>query len=362
MALDWSSSSCTSINPFHFPPSRSFIIDVMLQSTGTTHAALINSGATGTFISSELALPSKEISELIELQLFDSTPAASGLITHHHFDIISLANTLDFPVDLLVTQLHCTTPIILDLPWLHDANSNIDWKLMTMTFKVRDAQLATSFSLKSRSAPTIKEVINEDCSEPPNPEFIHPPILVDLKGEKSVSTPPNPPSPQANTAQPQHNTIPLPTPSLTSSEPNIASPPCSCFFLPPHSFPPNSSWNRYKGLHRLQSPSPTIRSTSTKDAQDPLPPELPNSLDIRIISTAPFAWIIWEGAQAYQLHVSPSLPEEHLWADANVPASETKLEDQILHKAVPLEYHKYADIFPKGSAKELPPQMTIRLT
>ncbi|KAG6901019.1 hypothetical protein C0995_002122, partial [Termitomyces sp. Mi166 len=62
----------------------------------------------------------------------------------------------------------------------------------------RDAQLAASFSLKSRSTLTIEEVINEDCLKPPNPESIHQPILVDLKEEESISTPPNPPSPQAN--------------------------------------------------------------------------------------------------------------------------------------------------------------------
>ncbi|KAG6859122.1 hypothetical protein C0995_011340 [Termitomyces sp. Mi166 len=135
-----------------------------------------------------------------------------------------------------------------------------------MTFKARDAQLTASFSLKSRSALTIKEVINEDCPKPPNPESIHQLILVDLKEGKS----------------------------------------------------------------------------------------LPNNLDIRIISTAPFAQIIQEGAQAYQLHISLSLPKEHLWANANVPAPKTKLEDQILHKVIPSKYHKYADMFSKGSAKELP--------
>ncbi|KAG6871362.1 hypothetical protein C0995_005611, partial [Termitomyces sp. Mi166 len=52
-----------------------------------------------------------------------------------------------------------------------------------------------------------------------------------------------------------------------------------------------------------------------------------------------------EDAQAYQLHVSPFLPKEHLWANTNVPTSETKSEEQIL----------YTDMFFEGSAKELPP-------
>ncbi|KAG6887873.1 hypothetical protein C0995_012078 [Termitomyces sp. Mi166 len=80
--------------------------------------------------------------------------------------------------------------------------------------------------------------------------------------------------------------------------------PRSCSPLPPHSFPPNVPQNRYKGPHQPQPPSPTVRPTPTKDAQNPPPPKLPNGLDIRIISAASFARIIWDGAQAYQLHVS----------------------------------------------------------
>ncbi|KAG6885656.1 hypothetical protein C0995_009125 [Termitomyces sp. Mi166 len=228
---------------------------------------LINSGATGTFVSSELALSGKKISEVIELQLFDGTLATFGLITHHHSNVISLTNGLKFPVDLLVTQLHCTMPIILGLLWLHDANPDTDWKSMTITFETRDAQLAASFSLKSRPALTIKEVTNEDCPEPTNSESIHQPILVDLKEEKSVSTP-NPLSPQANptpshatpseqtpqpgddTAQPQTDVIPLPTPPLTCPKPNIASPKYHPHFsLLPYSFLPNVSWNGFKGPH-----------------------------------------------------------------------------------------------------------------
>ncbi|KAG6871041.1 hypothetical protein C0995_008864, partial [Termitomyces sp. Mi166 len=67
-----------------------------------------------------------------------------------------------------------------------------------MTFKARDAQLTASFSLKSRSTQMVEEVVDEDCLEPPNPESIHQPLLVNLKGKESVSTSPNPLSPQAN--------------------------------------------------------------------------------------------------------------------------------------------------------------------
>ncbi|KAG6901181.1 hypothetical protein C0995_015722, partial [Termitomyces sp. Mi166 len=111
MTLDQGSSPSTFIILFHFPPhsnfilmtsaflgrlhsslARSFTIEVMLQLTGTTYTALINSGTKGTFVSSELALSGKEIGEPIKLQLFNNTPATSELIIHHHSDIISLAN------------------------------------------------------------------------------------------------------------------------------------------------------------------------------------------------------------------------------------------------------------------------------
>ncbi|KAG6872044.1 hypothetical protein C0995_013633 [Termitomyces sp. Mi166 len=291
MALDQSSSPSTSIIPFHFFPcsnptlttsaslrqlhfslARFFIIEVTLQSTSATHAALIDSSATGTFVSSKLALP---IGEPIKLQLFDGTPAASGLITNHYSGIISLANGLNFSA---------------------------------------------------------------------NPIPSHATPLEQL------------PQPGDDTAQPQNNAILLSTPFLTFSKPNMMSlKPCSCSPLTPYSFPPNIPWNRYKGPHRPQSPSPTARPMPTKDAQNPPSPELPNGLDIRIIGAALFAQIIWEGAQAYQLHVSPSLLEEHLWADTDIPASKTKLKDQILHKVIPPKYHKYANMFSKGGAKELPP-------
>ncbi|KAG6869842.1 hypothetical protein C0992_001794, partial [Termitomyces sp. T32_za158] len=78
----------------------------------------------------------------------------------------------------------------------------------------------------------------------------------------------------------------------------------------------------------------------------------PDTLDIRIIGAALFARILQEGAQAFQLHITPTLPEEHLRAEASPPTQDT--EEETLHKVVPLEYHEFADVFSEGSAKELP--------
>ncbi|KAG6872833.1 hypothetical protein C0995_006133, partial [Termitomyces sp. Mi166 len=70
--------------------------------------------------------------------------------------------------------------------------------------------------------------------------------------------------------------------------------------------------NRFKGPHQLQSPFLAAKLTPTRDAQNLPPLELLNDLDIKIIDAASFAQIIQEGTQAYQLHISSSLPKEHL--------------------------------------------------
>ncbi|KAG6867740.1 hypothetical protein C0993_011771 [Termitomyces sp. T159_Od127] len=68
----------------------------------------------------------------IKLQLFDGKPTAAEPITKTHFSSIVLNNDLWFLVDLLVTQLLETTPIVLGLPWLCDVNSDINWRDLIM--------------------------------------------------------------------------------------------------------------------------------------------------------------------------------------------------------------------------------------
>ncbi|KAG6886687.1 hypothetical protein C0992_002811, partial [Termitomyces sp. T32_za158] len=88
----------------------------------------------------------------------------------------------------------------------------------------------------------------------------------------------------------------------------------------------------------------------------PTPPINPGAFDIKIIGAAPFARILQEGTQAFQLHITPTLPKEHLRAEASPPAQTT--EEETLNKVVPPEYHKFADVFSEGSTKELPPHRT----
>ncbi|KAG5735086.1 hypothetical protein E4T56_gene20480 [Termitomyces sp. T112] len=96
-------------------------------------------------------------------------------------------------------------------------------------------------------------------------------------------------------------------------------------------------------------PNTTLDLTVTPTVPNPVNPR---DLDIKIISTVPFTRLLQEGTPTFQLQVRPALPEEYLHAGTTAP--ESKTEEQILSKVVPPEYHEFADVFSKGSAKELP--------
>ncbi|KAG5724661.1 hypothetical protein E4T56_gene3712 [Termitomyces sp. T112] len=84
----------------------------------------------------------------------------------------------------------------------------------------------------------------------------------------------------------------------------------------------------------IPDPDATPDPTATPTVPNPINS---GNLDIKIISA---------------LQVTPALPEEYLRAGTTTP--EKKTEEQILSKVVPPEYHKFADVFSEGSAKELP--------
>ncbi|KAG5733079.1 hypothetical protein E4T56_gene3539 [Termitomyces sp. T112] len=90
-------------------------------------------GASSTFVSNQLGLQCNDLDKLLELQLFNRSPAMTR-ITQYHDNTLTLDNDLQFQAQLLVTQLPLPTPIMLGLPWLQDINSNINWKNLTMQF------------------------------------------------------------------------------------------------------------------------------------------------------------------------------------------------------------------------------------
>ncbi|KAG6863756.1 hypothetical protein C0993_010457 [Termitomyces sp. T159_Od127] len=109
--------NCQAMEPPETISFNSFVLNAQLGESSQVLTTLVNSGATGT---------------PIELQLFDGKPTTAKPITKSHTSSITLDNGLWFLVHLLVTQLPEVTPIVLELPWLHDVNSNIDWKDLTM--------------------------------------------------------------------------------------------------------------------------------------------------------------------------------------------------------------------------------------
>ncbi|KAG5721942.1 hypothetical protein E4T56_gene18412 [Termitomyces sp. T112] len=108
--------------------------------------ALVDSGTSSTFVSSQLDLCCNDLNKPLELQLFDESPTSTG-ITQYHDNTITLDHELQFQAQFLVTPLPLSTPIILGLPWLQDINSDIDWKNLTMQFSSPKASLAATIPL-----------------------------------------------------------------------------------------------------------------------------------------------------------------------------------------------------------------------
>jgi len=79
------------------------------------------------------------------------------------------------------------------------------------------------------------------------------------------------------------------------------------------------------------------------------------NIDIKIIGAAPFARLIQEGMEVYQLHISPVSPHKTLRAETTQNSEEKKTEQEILDEVVLPEYHDFANIFSEGEAKSLPP-------
>ncbi|KAG5726789.1 hypothetical protein E4T56_gene1176 [Termitomyces sp. T112] len=98
------------------------------------------------------------------------------------------------------------------------------------------------------------------------------------------------------------------------------------------------------------NPTTTPHPANTTPTPTPIDPE---ALNIKIIGTIPFTCILQDGTPAFQLQIMPALLEEYLHTETAPP--ELKTEEQILHEVVPLEYHKFADVFSERSTKELPP-------
>ncbi|KAG5328454.1 hypothetical protein C0989_010418, partial [Termitomyces sp. Mn162] len=113
-------------------------------------SALVDSSASGTFVSNQLSLQCNDLDKPLKLQLFNRSPAMT-IITQYHDNTLTLDNNLQFQAQLLIIQLPPPTPIVLGLPWLQDVNPDIDWKNLTMQFPSPEASLAAAIPLHLQS-------------------------------------------------------------------------------------------------------------------------------------------------------------------------------------------------------------------
>ncbi|KAG5349254.1 hypothetical protein C0989_004993, partial [Termitomyces sp. Mn162] len=111
---------------------------------------LVDSSASSVFVSNQLDLQCNDLDKLLELQLFDGSPATTRIMQYHD-NTLTLDNNLQFQARLLITQLPLSTLIVLGLPWLQDVNPNINWKNLTMQFPSPEASLAAAIHLRLQS-------------------------------------------------------------------------------------------------------------------------------------------------------------------------------------------------------------------
>ncbi|KAF5376110.1 hypothetical protein D9615_007778 [Tricholomella constricta] len=149
--------------------AHSFTIEVQLKGSPTRLQALIDSGAAGNFITQSLCTKPEPLVNPMTLQLFNGNPSGGGAISHHSPKMIKLENGLEYKVDLLITQLHPATPLVLGLPWLQKANPDIDWREMSMTMEQGAGLAAISLSQKTQwGTVTLEEEEDVEAPKPAN--------------------------------------------------------------------------------------------------------------------------------------------------------------------------------------------------
>ncbi|KAG5351918.1 hypothetical protein C0989_004556 [Termitomyces sp. Mn162] len=169
------------LHKLHSKFAQSFITNVQLDNSSMVISILIDSGASGTFMSNQLDLLHHILDKPPELQLFDRSPTSTG-ITQYYDTTFTLDNKLRFQVQLFITQLLESTPIMLELPWLQNINPNINWKDLIMQFPGPEASLAATIPLCLQS-PLTFNIPNLNFSNSRATQT--PPTLKDNKGRKA---------------------------------------------------------------------------------------------------------------------------------------------------------------------------------
>src|SRR6266481_2129910 len=136
------------VSPVHFPSLRvtltsqsetSFLVPTRIPGIPDSISTLIDSGATSNFIDSSLASMSifvpSALAQPIALSLFDGKPAMSGFIHQSISTTVQFSDESTQELDLLVTKLQPSAPIVLGLPWLQKTNLVVDWENWSLTFR-----------------------------------------------------------------------------------------------------------------------------------------------------------------------------------------------------------------------------------
>jgi hypothetical protein len=168
--------------------------------------------------------------------------------------------------------------MVLGLKWLRDINPDVDWASLSLVF--RKERLAGAISMllpEKKGKTTIEEIPDEDSPiGPPQDGPLFP--RNDEPGE--VNTPPDTKHPS-----------PKPPPKNGNQRPND------------DNLRTNDTFKE----------SPKVEGLEFPPAQEPAPKD--SNIDIKIIGAAPFARLIRDGIEIYQLHISPVLPTETLRAE-----------------------------------------------
>ncbi|KAG5334890.1 hypothetical protein C0989_002709 [Termitomyces sp. Mn162] len=162
--------------PAHLPShsSTNLLLCTTLPFTDKPVPTLVNSGATDNFIDESLAAlapqPLHHLPTPIPLKLFDGDSTPAGDITHCLETTMTFADKQQQELQLLITKLHPSTPIILGFSWLRSTNPRIDWPSLTLCLdwdNPTDSRLVPfDVSLPSKSSKTM-------IDQPQTPPQLH---------------------------------------------------------------------------------------------------------------------------------------------------------------------------------------------
>ncbi|KAG6905563.1 hypothetical protein DXG01_001962 [Tephrocybe rancida] len=228
-------------------------------------------------------------------------------------------------------QVHPAVPIILGLPWLHEANPDINWKAMTMSFGYSSNLVAISI-IRARQT-HVENVTDEEEPVTANPKSPNRPLLwgPDKEENTSDTTSDTNSTPESQEEEIVSNDETPPTKPQTESQqkPHSRSPPRP----PTNYFPPNIPQNRYQGPRKSKSllkqpegadpggettiPSPDNEEEGPGETPNPDEGEEPEDIqdttpdeegrpNMQLIGAAAFALLLKDRTEAFQLHISPS--------------------------------------------------------